>query len=902
MANVTIVYNADIALLNSKLDQIIQKQEQLSSTAKKAGDDMSNAAKKSSDEVGFLNNNLQKLGGAIAAAFSVQKVIEFSKSVFDAERRMELLQNRLSFLTGSADKGGEAFLRMATTARKLGLDLETTLSGFADFGIAATQAGMAVQQAERIFVSVASGLRAAGASSLQTQRAFYALQQMMSKGVVAAEELRRQLGEALPGANELMVKAYNRLHPQQEITNRQFMKMQEEGKIISREILPEFAKVIEETFAPALAGKANSLDAAVNRVTSAWLQFKLAVGDTEAFKNATKSVGGLLDTINIALTDDSLSRLERFMIITSAPRLSSMSEEEMSKAVMGIEKVFKEALDRQRQRANLSVSTARAEEEALVSMSSAYEKFNESQRKAEMNRAISTIEANREIIKQADEIIKKEEENLKSKQSLIDVLIKQRNPLKRITEEQKEQLRYAISQRDEVKKTLDLNKERKQQAGNTISVLQGAMKQYALLDQAREDGATKLEKIENQGLRDFIAIQKIRLAEAVKGSKEELAIRQVMLVAEAQLRAENEKLTAKERIAIMEQAYREAEELTKKFNDTTFLQYQVAVKSGEKFANDLRKTFRDQLYGTISDPMQLEIEKTIDYYNDLIKEAEGNAELIIQLEEAKYKSINDIKQRAADKGSKIDIKSTRDQMREVMAVTGAFEELFSLRLQLEADAAKAELQNLEERFNKGLVSEREYETQKTKLKREAFQAEKSYQIGRAIMSGANAIISILGNPALAAVAPILIPLAIATTATQLSIIEAQSPGFKDGVIDLQGPGTGTSDSIVARLSKGESVMTAQETRKHRDVLEAIREDRLPSLMAEKYIIPAYKSSMDEPKKSISDKTSLELAFQTAELIQAVKGNKKINIANVDEFSKAINSRSTSEYVMRRRSW
>lgn len=902
MALINIQYTADITQLSSKLDQIIQKQEQISSSSKKAGDDMSNAAKKSSDEVGFLNNNLQKLAGTIAAAFSVQKVIEFAKSVFDAERRIELVQNRLNFLTGSTDKGSEAFLRMSTIAKKLGLELETTLSGFADFGIAATQAGMAVQQAERIFVSVASGLRAAGASSLQTQRAFYALQQMMSKGVVAAEELRRQLGEALPGANELMVKAYNRLHPKQELTNRQFMKMQEEGKIISREILPEFAKVIEETFAPALAGKANSLDASVNRVTNAWLEFKLAVGDTDAFKSATKSVGGLLDTINIALTDDTLSRLERFMIITSAPRLSSMSEEEMSNAVMGIEKVFKNALDRQRERADLSISIARAEEEALVNMSSAYKKFNESQRKAEMNRAINTIETNREIIKQADETIKKEEENLKAKQSTVDMLIKQRSPLKRITEEEKEQLRFAISRRDEAKNALELTKEERQQAGNTISVLQGAIKQYSLLDQAREDAANNVKKIENQGLRDFIAIQKIRLAEAVKGSKEELAIRQVMLVAEAQLRAENEKLTAKERLAIMEQAYREAEELTKKFNDTTFLQYQVAVKSGEKFAKELQKTFREQLYGTISDPMQLEIEKTIDHYNDLIKEAEGNADLIVQLEQAKYDKIDQIRQQFADKGSRLDFKSEREQMREIMAVTNAFEGLFSARLQLQADTAKAELQNLEERFNKGLVSERDYERQKTKLKREAFEAEKSYQIGRAIMSGANAIISILSNPALAVVAPILIPLAIATTATQLSIIEAQSPGFKDGVIDLQGPGTGTSDGIVARLSKGESVMTAQETKKHRDVLQAIREDRLPSLMAEKYMIPAYKNSLDVPRSKAAESSSMEVAFQTAELVQAIKNNKKIKIANVEELSKAMNSRSTSEYVMRRRSW
>jgi tape measure domain-containing protein len=902
MALINIQYTADVSQLNAKLDQIIQKQEQLGSSSKKAGDDMANAAKKSSDEVGFLNNNLQKLAGTIAAAFSVQKVIEFTKSVFDAERRMELLQNRLNFLAGSADKGGEAFLRMATIAKKLGLELETTLSGFADFGIAATQAGMAVQQAERIFVSVASGLRAAGASSLQTQRAFYALQQMMSKGVVAAEELRRQLGEALPGANELMVKAYNRLHPQQEITNRQFMKMQEEGKIISREILPEFAKVIEETFAPALSGKANSLDAAVNRVTSSWLQLKLALADKESFRTATQAVGGLLDAINIALTDESLSRLERFMIITSAPRLSSMSEEEMSNAVMGIEKVFKQALDRQKQRADLSIATARAEEEAVNSLSFVYDKFNNAQREAEMKRAVNTIEANREIIKQADETIKKEEENLKAKQSTVDMLIKQRNPLKQLTEEQKEQLRFAISRRDAAQKELNLAKEGRKQAENTISVLQGAIKQYALLDQARSDAANNVKKIENEGLRNFIAIQKIRLAEAVKGSEDELAIRQVLLVAEAQLRAENEKLTAKERLAIMEQSYREAEELTKKFNDTTFLQYQVAVKSGEKFAKELRKTFREQLYGTISDPMQLEIEKTIDYYNDLIKESEGNADLIVQLEQAKYDKIDQIRQQFADKGRKLDFRSAREQMREIMAVTNAFEELFSTRLQLQADTAKAELQNLEERFSKGLISERDYEREKTKLKREAFEAEKSYQIGRAIMSGANAIISILSNPALAAVAPILIPLAIATTASQLSIIEAQSPGFKDGVIDLQGPGTATSDSILARLSKGESVMTANETRKHRDVLEAIREDRLPSLIAEKYIIPAYKTSIDEPKKSISDKTSLELAFQTAELIQAVKGNKKINIANVDEFSKAINSRSTSDYVKRRRSW
>lgn len=55
---------------------------------------------------------------------------------------------------------------------------------------------------------------------------------------------------------------------------------------------------------------------------------------------------------------------------------------------------------------------------------------------------------------------------------------------------------------------------------------------------------------------------------------------------------------------------------------------------------------------------------------------------------------------------------------------------------------------------------------------------------------------------------------------------ALARGFAEGVIDLDGPGTGTSDSIPARLSKGESVMTAQETRMYKPALEAIRERKI----------------------------------------------------------------------------
>ena len=45
--------------------------------------------------------------------------------------------------------------------------------------------------------------------------------------------------------------------------------------------------------------------------------------------------------------------------------------------------------------------------------------------------------------------------------------------------------------------------------------------------------------------------------------------------------------------------------------------------------------------------------------------------------------------------------------------------------------------------------------------------------------------------------------------------------YKDGVIDFKGKGTGTSDSNLVRISKGESVITAKATQQYRPILEAM---------------------------------------------------------------------------------
>lgn len=75
--------------------------------------------------------------------------------------------------------------------------------------------------------------------------------------------------------------------------------------------------------------------------------------------------------------------------------------------------------------------------------------------------------------------------------------------------------------------------------------------------------------------------------------------------------------------------------------------------------------------------------------------------------------------------------------------------------------------------------------------------------------------------------------AVAALAAGFAFVTSLTQAFKfaDGVIDLNGPGTERSDSIPARLSKGESVMTAAETKEFRPYLEAMREGTFYNMIA-----------------------------------------------------------------------
>jgi len=934
-----------LAQVNTNLTQVNAQLNNTTNSFNRMGQQV-NSVKQS---ITVFDSLLKRVAARVAAYFAIDSVVGFAKSIVDVERKMEILQNRINFVFDSATGGTLAFNRLREMSIRLGIEFTSLAEGFASFGIAAKMAGFSASESESMFGKVAVALRASGASSIQTQRSFYALQQMLSKGVVAAEELRRQLGEALPGASDLMTKAYNRLHPAQEVTNRQFTKLLEDGKIISAEILPEFANVVEEVFAPALSGKQNSLDASINRVTTQLDRFKLALSNflpTKAVANTLSDFFGSLNTMmeagfkdfvrlgalaangNFAAFDAELAKLE---IVRAA---------ETAKA----EREQKDIENRIKQRAELyakqGVSTEKAisgETDRITEQRKELEELNKEleRREIALKKArtanvgqpgtagmsgMADVVGAKEALKQQKELVKQKEKEIEFTQGLITAIgqLSQKreeeqekvsadtkkaeiaaakellaaeetrlvattegttayyNQLIKVIEARKNLAK--IEQRDTpqamglslAKLDKDLEKARKMVESfdpNVAEVIEEGV--YVPSVESLQKLSKDIKDLTVQMLEDSAAEIEAEIQLHAEGTDRRLELEKALVMAKARLAAKSAEIqgkSVKEIEAIFAKANIEMQKLDTDFNDGK-------KKEAEDYA-EFYKRLQDGLDGYEGNSLDKRLKAIRKYYGELIAEAKVYG-----------RTKEEIDALAANRDKAL----FEENLKEVGKFVNVASDLYNQFTQIQEMEFNNQKTALDNKLAQGLISEEQYNAEVTRIEKKRFEQNKESQKVNVLINTASAIIrafSDLGPVGGAIAAAVIGQLAIQQLA---AISSSQFPqGFKDGVIDLNGPGTGTSDSIPVMLSRGESVMTARETVEYKPVLQAIRDNNFESFIAKRYI-----NAMDGHSKSQGQGNSFaenilnSFDMQSAEIINAIGKNKKVKIDNVKELASAI---------------
>lgn len=249
-------------------DNLTEQERQALAELKK----FNNETKSASAGVNNLGGIATKVGGAIAAVFAVDKIVSFGKVVVETTAKFQQLQKAIDFASGSTAKGAENFQFLKDLTSKLGLDLMSAAEGYKTFAASSNLAGVSIKETNRQFEAVSKAVAALGLSSEDAKGVFLALGQIISKGTVASEELRGQIGERLPGAFNIAAKAMG-------VTTMELGKMLQKGEVASKDFLPKFATELENAFGASANANLTTLTASQNKFNSAIDGLILAIGN-----------------------------------------------------------------------------------------------------------------------------------------------------------------------------------------------------------------------------------------------------------------------------------------------------------------------------------------------------------------------------------------------------------------------------------------------------------------------------------------------------------------------------------------------------------------------------------------------------------------------------------------------
>lgn len=281
----TNLMQGNLAQMQAALDMTGTAAEKMGSAAKKAGDDVEKGAAKAKKSAGVFT----ELRAAYAiAAIGIWQFIDRTVAAQQASDRM-----RNSLLAGTGDMRivGEELAFIRAESARLGLDLAASGVQYGKLTAASKGTGIAMKDVRATFTAVAEAATALGLSSEDTTGALNAVVQMMTKGTAQAEELRGQLGDRVPGAVQAMSRALG-------VTNEEMMKMLEQGKVITAEVLPRFAEELRKIGGSGVEAGAQSFNAELNRLKTSLFDLFAGIASDTSLPEFVKSMREFVEIVD----------------------------------------------------------------------------------------------------------------------------------------------------------------------------------------------------------------------------------------------------------------------------------------------------------------------------------------------------------------------------------------------------------------------------------------------------------------------------------------------------------------------------------------------------------------------------------------------------------------------------
>lgn len=253
-----------------------------------------NTRRNKSNTISIKNktNALSGLFKTFGAFVGLNYLKQLGATIFEMAKNFDSLRYSMQTVSDTAFDLASSQRFLLKISEDYGVELLATSQRYIKFLAAAKQSNLSLYDTEKIFGSVTKAASVLGLKTDELTGVYLALEQMLSKGKVTTEELRRQLGERLPGAMGIMAAALD-------VTIPKLDEMLKKGEVMSADALPKFAEAVELAYGIQSVKKVDNLVAAQNRLSNTWqiLIQDITKGDGAFGKFIKNVLNGINDII-----------------------------------------------------------------------------------------------------------------------------------------------------------------------------------------------------------------------------------------------------------------------------------------------------------------------------------------------------------------------------------------------------------------------------------------------------------------------------------------------------------------------------------------------------------------------------------------------------------------------------
>lgn len=236
-----------------------------------------------------LRGELLSLAAAYGGVFGA---INLANSAVDAAITRQQTMSAIAVVVGKdVNAQAKEWNYVNQVADYFGANLESMAKSYGKFSAAAKGSGLGQAESKELFENVTSIGTAYGKTADQMNLVFLAIEQMLSKGNISAEEFKQQFGEQIPGAFAAGAKALG-------LTEIEFRKYMESASLGSDAVISIMRDLAKET-KDATEQMRTGIVAQQNALDNAKFRFNLALADSgflEAYRKLITSLTQLLES------------------------------------------------------------------------------------------------------------------------------------------------------------------------------------------------------------------------------------------------------------------------------------------------------------------------------------------------------------------------------------------------------------------------------------------------------------------------------------------------------------------------------------------------------------------------------------------------------------------------------